>query len=151
MDEEINKDELNALYGDHENNNSSSSGESGDGSVDSESDIPRTNLETQNKNYEPLDQYRGQQRNPTDSDPMREMRYRDINEVTMHQNIGSYAYEAQSEYNTSSSQEISSTYNPYVGHEDSNNLPFGSVEQYPQYFTMEDDELIQPARHSFWQ
>jgi hypothetical protein len=85
------------------------------------------------------------------------MRYRDINELTRHQNIGSYAYEAQSEYNTSSSQEISSTYNSYVGHEDGNNLPFGSiissffgsVEQYPQYFTMEDDEVIQPAQHSF--
>jgi hypothetical protein len=82
MDEETNNNELNALHGDHENNNSSSSGESGDGSVDSEHGIPRINLETQNENYEPLDQYRGQQLNHTDSDPMREMRYRDINELT---------------------------------------------------------------------
>jgi hypothetical protein len=111
MDEETNNDELSALHGDHENNSSSSSGESEDGSADSEPGIPRINLETQNENYEPLDQYRGQQRNPTNSDPMREMRYRDINELTRQQDIGSYAYEAQFEYNTSSSQEISSTYN----------------------------------------
>jgi hypothetical protein len=111
MDEETNNDELNALHGDHENNNSSSSGESGDGSADSEPDIPKIHLKTQNKNYEPLDQYRGQQRNTTDSDPMRKMRYRDINELTRHQDIGSYAYEAQFEDNTSSGQEISSTYN----------------------------------------
>jgi hypothetical protein len=111
MDEETNNDELNALHGDHENNNSSSSGEFGDDSADSKPDIPRINMETQNTNYEPLNQYRGQQRNPTDNDPMREMRYRDINELTRHQDIGSYAYEAQFEYNTSSSHEISSTYN----------------------------------------
>jgi hypothetical protein len=46
MDEETNNDELNALHGDHENNNSSSSGESRNGSADSESGIPRINLET---------------------------------------------------------------------------------------------------------
>jgi hypothetical protein len=111
MDKETNNDELNALHGDHENNNSSSSGEFGDDSADSKPDIPRINMETQNANYEPLNQYRGQQCNPTDNDPMREMRYRDINELTRHQDIGSYAYEAQFEYNTSSSHEISSTYN----------------------------------------
>jgi hypothetical protein len=84
MDEETNNDELNALHGNHENNNSSSSGESGDGSADSELGIPRTNLKTQNENYEPLNQYRGQQRNPIDSGPMREIRYRDINELIRH-------------------------------------------------------------------
>jgi hypothetical protein len=123
MEEETNNDELNALHSD----------------------------------YEPFDQYRGQQHNSTDSDPMREMRYRDINEPTRHQDIGSYAYEAQSEYNISSSKKMSSTYNSYVRHEDGNNLPFGSiissffgsVEQYPQYFTIDDDEVIQPTPHSF--
>jgi hypothetical protein len=58
---------------------------------------------------------------------MREMRYRDINELIKHLDICSYAYEAQSEYNINSSHEISSTYDSYVGYEDDNNLPFESI------------------------
>jgi hypothetical protein len=78
MDEETNNDELNALNGDHEINNSSSSGKSGDDNADSEPGIPKINLETQNEIYEPLNQYRGQQHNPTDSVLMRDMRYIEI-------------------------------------------------------------------------
>ena len=71
-----------------------------------------------------------------------------------------YTYGVQPGYNTGSSQETSSTWNPYEGHEYGNNPQFssavssnfGSVEQYhPWYFNTEDGEGIQPARHSFWQ
>jgi hypothetical protein len=68
-----------------------------------------------------------------------------------------YAYDVQPDYNTSS-QEISSTYNPHVRHENDNNsqfgfaisLIFGSSEQYPPwYFDTNNDKVIQPAQHSF--
>jgi hypothetical protein len=50
-----------------------------------------------------------------------------------------YAYDVQPDYNISSSQKISNTYNSYVGHEDGNNSHFGFAissilgygEQYP--------------------
>jgi hypothetical protein len=61
MDKETNNDELNTLHNDRENSNSSSSGESGDDCDDCEAGILRINLKTQNKNYEPIHQYRGQQ------------------------------------------------------------------------------------------
>ena len=76
-------------------------------------------------------------------------------------NSSSSTYGVQPDYNSSSNPEFSSTYNPYVGYEDANNSSFdttlmssffGPVQQYPySFFNTEDDEMIQPARHSFWQ
>jgi hypothetical protein len=130
-------------------------------------------LETQT-DPELVHQQRKQPRGPTSDSEQTERRYRDVNEITArNRNINSYdgmygTSEFSGGYNSSSSSygvqpsyNSFDTYNPYVGYEDINNCSFdttlmssffGSVQQYPHlYLNTEDDEIIQPARHSFWQ
>ncbi|XP_078149326.1 uncharacterized protein LOC144544653 [Carex rostrata] len=160
---------------DDEGNNNNSKSDSGgsDG-------VPITNLETQNTDSEPIHQRREQPQGPTSESEHTGRRYIDVNELTArHRNINSYdgmygtsefsgrynssssTYGVQPDYNSSSNPEFSSTYNPYVGYEDANNSSFDTtlmssffspVQPYPHsYFNTEDDEMIQPARHSLWQ
>lgn len=170
LDEEM--EDVDEDAADDEDQNSSDDSGSSQGA-----EMSNTNVQTNDDDEETEDQYstrtntQVQCSEQTSHDGRRNDRgrYRNINELTRLQGMNLYdgvpglsggstplpyfLYGVESENSRSSNQEYSSEHNSYVEPETSLvSSIFGPTQPAPWYFyTQEDNENIQPARHSFWQ